>query len=380
MGKIMLMNKSQRIVQYLFLVSFTSLLFVQPVFSQTYSFTPLINKRNIKIVRNYKIKVVKGQKTTVALPALMSFWGATNEQIIQTSHFKYSVEPDEQQVHSDDRGMPRKYHKLTWNNPQSDVINVEQVMTAKLVCRGRLFTKATLPYSEDIQNQFNESLKTTKKIKPDDSRIEPICSQILKKSRSAEQAVQQTCDWINDNIKFLSGARDSSDVISKKRRGNCSGMSYLACAMLRKMGIPAEVVKGKFIGSDSGHVFIEVYYPDAGWVFYDLSNHERGVKTLDCLITVGWAYWKKNSQKFEWVDGYFCREKDMRTFRAVKPNKSRPIRKTPRKIKVCGSLVFRKDAPKSVKSRHKSIRQLIMDSSIPSEVREFTPKEVDNKE
>lgn len=150
-------------------------------------------------------------------------------------------------------------------------------------------------------------------------------------------------------------------------------MSYLACAMIRKIGVPCEKVKGKFIGSDGGHAFIEVYFPDAGWVFYDLSNRERGFKDLDCLITSGWAYWKICDGKFQWIDGFFCDEEDIKIYKRIKYGKS--IRKGPLEKKIHGVMVYQRDVPETIKVRHRPIRELIMDISVEPGVREYSSNE-----
>ena len=93
-------------------------------------------------------------------------------------------------------------------------------------------------------------------------------------------------DRINENIKFKSG-QDSADIALKNKNGNCTAMSKVACIMLRKLGIPTEIVQAKFIGSEGGHSFVETYFPDAGWIFYDPSNITRRFLNADCLLTVG---------------------------------------------------------------------------------------------
>jgi len=61
----------------------------------TYGADKIRNRRRLSIVREYRVPIVKGQKNVVAIPVMLSFWGATNQQVIARSDFTYSVKPDE---------------------------------------------------------------------------------------------------------------------------------------------------------------------------------------------------------------------------------------------------------------------------------------------
>ena len=248
--------------------------------------------RKLAVVREYKIPVKAGEKNIAGLPAMMSFWGATNQQIILQSDFLYSEKPDEINVTADDLGMPRKNYELTWNAPKESTISVKQTLTVEASCNNTLYTTATLPYAGEISQRFETALAQTPAINTENEQVDEISKAILKKTKSAEEAVELACDWINDNIEFKSKADARSDDLLKSKKGNCTAMSKLACAIIRKMGIPAELVDGKFIGSDGGHSYIEVYFPDAGWVFYDLSNLERGFKSPARLALVRSSEWR----------------------------------------------------------------------------------------
>jgi len=364
---------------------FLMFLFSVPGISQALAAHNIIQgpaRRNLVVTRHYEITVQKGKPSVAEIPALMSFWGATNWQVVKSSKFEYSEEPNDAAVTSDNLGMPRRYYKLTWNAPRSDKITVEQKMNVQLAYFNNLYTTAKLPYSEDVKKRFADSLKADKKegIDPDNKELGPICEQIVSNSSDAESVVEGVCDWINENIKFEKGQRTSNEALSQ-RRGSCTPMSRLACAMIRRIGIPAETVKAKFIDSDSAHTFIEVYFPDAGWVFYDLSNWNRGFKSLDCLMTVGWAYKSGTPGKMKWTDGYFCTEKDTSPFvdRSMDAVKHR---RTPRRKanynsnsnindNIVGVRRIRAEPPSIIKPRQSPLRELIMDLTVPPGPRDY---------
>jgi hypothetical protein len=84
--------------------------------------------------------------------------------------------------------------------------------------------------------------------------------------------------WVSDNLKYDSNVtkHDASWTFHNKR-GTCENYAHLSLAMLRSVGIPARYVSGYLVDGeingyqwDSGpHSWIEVYYPDIGWVPYE---------------------------------------------------------------------------------------------------------------
>lgn len=332
-------------------------------------------QRKLAVTRVYQINVQPGKPCVAAIPGLMSFWGQTNWQIVTSSSFEYSENPDSIRITSDNLGMPRRNYELTWNAPKSLKITVKQTLLVELSCFGTLYTAAQLPYPEEVRKRFADSLGADKSegINPDNPALIPVCDQIAQKSHGAEETVEAVCDWVDENIKFKMGTGNrTSDEALTLKEGSCTPMSRIACSMLRRIGIPAETVPAKFIGGDGGHTFMEVYFPDAGWVFYDLSNANRGFKSLDCLMTVGWAYRSGTPQKQSWTDGHFCTEKDSTRFKDVTADYRAPIRMSPKGMKVlCASVVTEKP-PDTVKSRQRPIKELIMDLAVPPGPRDYT--------
>jgi hypothetical protein len=352
-------------VFYIFMV-----FFVSNVFAEIYSLKGESSRRNLNVVRRYEIAVQKGKPSVAALPAMISFQGETNWQIIKASRFTFSEQPDNTEVMSDNNGMPRRYYKVTWSAPRTDKITVEQVMEVELSFFNTLYTAAKHPYETNVLKRFSASLgaDVNDGINPANPELGAVCDEIVKRSKSAEDVVEGVCDWINENIKLTDGRRTSDESLAQ-RKGNCTPMSRLACSMLRRIGIPAEMVYAKGIGSEGGHAFIEVYFPDAGWIFYDLSNLSRGFKSLDCLMTTGWAYLSGTPEKADWTDGHFCIEKDATPFVDQSKEIAGLIMKSPEGYKVVSVTVVAEKPPASVKIRERPLRELILDTTIPGVLR-----------
>lgn len=330
----------------------------------TYAPVKAHDTRMLNIVRRYAIAVIPGTKNTASIPAMLSFWGATNQQIIMKSSFTYSVKPNRIRITADNLGMKRRNYELTWNAPRVNKIIVTQKLLVKLHDDAVLFTSVWLPYAPGVLAACSADLRKTKTINPDNPKLVRICGKILARTKWSEEDVQLACDWIDNHVTFQSGDAGSSDQTLQTRRGNCEAMSNLACAMLRKMGIPADKVEAKIIGSRGGHAFIEAYFPDAGWVFYDPSDYQRGFESLDCLVATGWAYRVVNASGMHWYTGYFCREKDVRPYDDRVRLVRYPMRRGPKDTAI-GAHVWNDPTPRNVKVRRESINAMIMDLSIP---------------
>ena len=193
---------------------------------ETYGFKEPKRTRTLKIVREYVLPVKKGKPSQAALPALMSFWGATNWQLVKSSKFTYQEQPDAIKITSDNRGLRRKYYELTWTAPALDKISVKQELEVELCAFNKLYTRATMPYPQDVLAKFPEALEADKEhgINPDNPALKPICDAILAKTRKTEEIVELVCDWINENIVFTRGSRTGDQALANlARRQQCPG-------------------------------------------------------------------------------------------------------------------------------------------------------------
>lgn len=328
--------------------------------------------RRIAVLRTFKVPVVKGEKTEAYLPAMMSFWGATNHQEILKSTWQYSVKPDKTEPASDNRGSAHRHNMATWNNPKVSEIIVTQKLVVQLTRIAALYTRARLPYPEKVRSYFADSLASEgDDINIDNEQVKVIARKILAKAKRAEQAVERVCDWINENVTFESGSPYQSDTVLARRKGNCTGMAHLACAILRTMGIPAEFVSGKFVGGTGGHGYIEVYFPDAGWVFYDLSNGQRGFKEINCLMTATNSMYVTSGKEGQWHSDRSTRQdKDVRPYKEPTLSSKR-LRAGPKGKRVVGAKVVAKAPPTSMKVRHRSLSQLLLGLDVPAGKRKY---------
>jgi hypothetical protein len=335
------------------------------VLAETYMFTPAINKHRLKVVRKYHILVMPNQVNVAEIPAMLSFTGATNEQAIESSVFTFSVPPDKTEVKCRDYGQwSRKAYRLTWNKPAAITMAVTQEMTVTLTARNRLCTEAKLPYPAGVRGKFEKYLGKGNDgdINPDNSAAATVCKEILARSQYAEQAASGVCDWVADNLERRKGEGWGVDKTLEVRYGNSYSLSCVACSMLRKMGIPCDVGAGMYVGGN-GYFFIEVYFPDAGWVFYDVASPTRGFMTLDCAATASENYCIQSDPKkdFEWVDGYFFDSRDIGKYVEPEAVTKKALRDTPAKKEAMSVMVMHSPVPAGLPVRQEPLRNLMLD-------------------
>ncbi len=117
--------------------------------------------------------------------------------------------------------------------------------------------------------------------RPPADPIGSVAWRLVAGSRKESDAVQRVLGWVSRNIQYDLDRRldQSPTAVLERRRGYCTGIADLTVALLRSVGIEARSVDGYVLRSSHGegpgyHRWVEVYYPDLGWVFSDpASSH-----------------------------------------------------------------------------------------------------------
>jgi hypothetical protein len=135
-----------------------------------------------------------------------------------------------------------------------------------------------------------------------DPQIIGLARVITKGSRYAHEAANSILSWIADNLTFDTSITVPSDALSalRYRKAYCVGYSNLAVALLRAAGIPARVAHGYLppgyewgfskdywgvkVNDGGFHAYLELYYPDTGWVFSDAEHSHNFVDPFHILL------------------------------------------------------------------------------------------------
>jgi len=236
---------------------------------------------SVHYVKTRELTIPDGtQELTVQLT------GASNATLFayslktQSASILYSKKPDAVTVISG--GI-----SATWTNPPSrlsyttDTYFTIDVNVNGLNSESQLPIK--LPSSEEGATKY---LSPSTSVQSEDRDIANTAKAIVNNTRYESAAVTSLMLWVSDNLKYDSNVtkHDASWTFHNKR-GTCENYAHLSLALLRSVGIPARYVSGYLADGEinvdgyattygyqweSGpHSWIEVFYPDIGWVPYE---------------------------------------------------------------------------------------------------------------
>jgi transglutaminase superfamily protein/carboxypeptidase family protein len=165
--------------------------------------------------------------------------------------------------------------------------------------------KTRVPYPVPggvIPSSVSRYLETERDRQSHDPAIARLAKDVTRGSRYAHEAANAILSWIADNLTFDTSIATPADALSALRykKAYCVGYSNLAVAMLRAAGIPARVAHGylppgyewgfskEYWGvkvNDGGfHAYLEIYYPDTGWVFSDAEHSHNFVDPFHIIL------------------------------------------------------------------------------------------------
>ena len=96
-------------------------------------------------------------------------------------------------------------------------------------------------------------------------------------SRTRYEAATRLVGWVSTNVRYVldRSAPQEAEAVLARRTAYCTGFARHSVALLAAVGIPAREVAGYVTedlpsGPRSGfHRWIEIWFPDRGWVFSD---------------------------------------------------------------------------------------------------------------
>ncbi|MBT3865873.1 transglutaminase domain-containing protein [Candidatus Woesearchaeota archaeon] len=117
------------------------------------------------------------------------------------------------------------------------------------------------------------------------SKIEKKAKEIIGTEDDLYEAVFKIADWTNKNIEYNLSTLTAEAVLPsswvlENRQGVCDEMTNLFISLLRSVGIPARFVSGMVYSNTDyswgPHGWTEVYFPEIGWVPFDVTFGEYG--------------------------------------------------------------------------------------------------------
>ncbi|MBI4709906.1 MAG: transglutaminase domain-containing protein [Nitrospirae bacterium] len=138
-----------------------------------------------------------------------------------------------------------------------------------------------------------------------DVRVNISFEELTAKASAEYEAVTAILNHVSDNVKYTYNPPQYDALYTMKTKsGNCQNYAHMSMALLRAAGIPARIVGGislkeswkipldannylvQSIGQ-GGHAWMEVYFPDFGWMSYDPQQSKQFTSTRHIKQTHG---------------------------------------------------------------------------------------------
>jgi len=206
-------------------------------------------------------------------------------QIISNMRKSFTPYPTEVREFADEYG--NKGVELKWNK-EIRLGQVDFQFNTRVYSHFSTITSNT-PFPITVNPEYKKYLKSTELSPAYDPLINQLGRKLCENKTSQLEVVNAVFLWLDSNIKLSNSpehdTRYDALTVLKLGEGNEKGIANLAVSLFKGMGIPARVVYGisfqkEFkINTDIDNYFfnmpnserywIEVLFPDVGWVVYD---------------------------------------------------------------------------------------------------------------
>ncbi|MEW6214894.1 MAG: transglutaminase-like domain-containing protein [Nitrospirota bacterium] len=217
-----------------------------------------------------------------ALPS--AFSNKTVLQNLQRLDINFDPQPIKVEDETDTFG--NHYKIVTWNNLNKDSrvsiafnIHIKSELSA-------MESKTPFPLKE-IPQEVAIYLNPTKMVQSNSPEIVSLSKELTSGASTEYKAVTAIINYVIDNVKYTYNPPQYDALYTlKTKSGNCQNFAHLSMALLRVAGIPARIVGGISlkeswkipVGNNNflvqnmgqgGHAWMEIYFPDLGWLSYD---------------------------------------------------------------------------------------------------------------
>jgi transglutaminase-like putative cysteine protease len=233
-------------------------------------------------------------RLTVNLLMPVNFSNKVLSQGVRNLQVNILPEPARVEDEQDDLGNVRK--KITWHDLRADP-EVRIVFDARVEAVLSTMESTQVFPLKALASPERLYLKSTPLVQSESPEIQALSRELTHHAATEFQAVTAVINYMADNVKYVYNP-SRYDAISTLRAGsgNCTNAAHLSAALLRAAGIPARVVGGTTLDKQlkvpmdgvrslvqtmgkGGHAWIEVYFPDLGWLSYDPKQSKQFTST-----------------------------------------------------------------------------------------------------
>ena len=217
-----------------------------------------------------------------ALPA--DFQTKSVSQTIDSLSTRFEPQPSSSVIEKDKFG--NRFQKASWNN-LSESIRINLGYTANIHSSlSAMDSRTPFPIGK-VSASDALYLKSTEMVQSDSQEITELAQQLTSGVKNEYEAVTAITNHVADAIKYTFNPPKYDALYTlKTKSGNCQNFAHLTIALLRSMGIPARIVGGITLKDSwkvpidarnsivqsmgqGGHAWMEIYFPDLGWLSYD---------------------------------------------------------------------------------------------------------------
>jgi transglutaminase-like putative cysteine protease len=173
---------------------------------------------------------------------------------------------------------------IKWIKPKSNAFPFSVVSTLR---SEKEYATIRNSYTLPIQypSEYNRYTEPTTTIDSADPAIIQKAEELRSGSDNLYAFTIQAADWVHTEIAYnlssmTAEASQKASWVLSNRQGVCDEITSLFIALLRSQDIPTRFVSGlaysNVVGDWEFHGWAEVYFPDVGWVPYDVTFGQYG--------------------------------------------------------------------------------------------------------
>lgn len=255
---------------------------------------------NMKQQINFSVpKRVESLSFKFALP--VDFSNKATSQSVEGLNIKITPEPASFTDETDKFG--NKFKRAKWQGLERDII-IQITYKASIKARlERMESTATFPVASmpEAEAVF---LKPSQMVQSEHEEIKVLANKLTSGATTQAGAVEAVLNWVADSVKYTYNPPEYDALYTLRTgKGNCQNFAHLSMALLRSVGIPSRIVggislkrqwkvpvEGGYLVQDmgqGGHAWMEIYYPDLGWLSYDPQQTRQFTSTRHIKQTHG---------------------------------------------------------------------------------------------
>ncbi len=226
------------------------------------------------------------RRLTLSFVQPVTFTSPTYSQRVERFGLDFSTEPDSRDTAVDKRG--NTVLTATWNTAPPRLLvryGVDALVRTELP---EVRSSAPFPPTP-VSDDARPYLAATAQVQSDDPAMVAKARELTRGAASELEAVRAVMAFVVDKVRYVSPPRAFDALYSLRTgKGNCQNFSHLAAALLRAVGVPVRIVNGVTVDTPydvaaggtvfttkmgrGRHSWVEVWFPDLGWVPFDAQN------------------------------------------------------------------------------------------------------------